>query len=174
MLICAIVSLLTVLRRKWVWLTSRASSAYPNETDMKARRKRRTNAHIVKLQIKQGKRPPLTTEEDLSESELPDESIPKAPVTNLRVAVGTALNSVEAMLNENISRKRKLGDRSTKRYGPAEVALADNLKKILSRFMENPVYAQFVDPIDPVEFPTYHSRIPNPISMKDIMAVGIL
>lgn len=58
--------------RKLIDAAPTASSAYPNETDMKARRIRRTNAHIVKLQIKQGKRPPLNQEEDLSESELPE------------------------------------------------------------------------------------------------------
>ena len=58
--------------RKMIDAPPTASSAYPNETDMAVRRKRRTNAHIVKLQIKQGKRPPLNQEEDLSESELPE------------------------------------------------------------------------------------------------------
>ncbi|KAJ3368951.1 hypothetical protein HDU91_000171 [Kappamyces sp. JEL0680] len=157
--------------RKLIDSLPTASSAYPNETDMKARRRRRTNAHIVKLQIKQGKRPPLTTEEDLSESELPDESIPKAPVTNLRVAVGTALTSVESLLPGNLKRlnpSEEGNDAVRRKIAPA-TSLAEALEKILGKFMEDPTYSAFVNPIDPAAFPAYYARISNPISMKDIM-----
>ena len=41
------------------------------EADIPARIKRRTNAHVVRLQAKQGKRPPIPEDEEISESELP-------------------------------------------------------------------------------------------------------
>lgn len=67
--------------RKMIEAPPTALSARPNETDFKVRFKRRLNAHIVKLQIKQGKRPPLNEEEDLSESELPDSSFKPQTIT---------------------------------------------------------------------------------------------
>ncbi|KAI8902055.1 hypothetical protein BC833DRAFT_9999 [Globomyces pollinis-pini] len=48
----------------------------------KPRIKRRTYAHIVRLQIKQGKKPPLPDDEELSESELPKEFLKNTGVAD--------------------------------------------------------------------------------------------
>jgi hypothetical protein len=48
------------------------------EEEKKVRIKRRTNAHVIRLQIKQGKRPPLPDDDDISESELPPSPTTKA------------------------------------------------------------------------------------------------
>lgn len=153
--------------RKLIDSPPTASSAYPNETDMKARRRRRTNAHIVKLQIKQGKKPPLNQEEDLSESELPDENIQKPPVPNLKIAVLTGqeeesfgkkrLNSLE--LNESSTQKVK---------GSPDYDLNEILGKILNRFIDDAIFSPFVLPITPEMVPDYHIRIMNPICLQQV------
>jgi hypothetical protein len=136
------------------------------ETDLKSRRKRRTNAHLVKLHIKQGKRPPLPEDEELSESELPNEG-----------HVGVAQKPLPVVLNLSNVKRKKVEEKQSfptiqlkfsKRKLSPESDLCDIFVKIILKLSNTPEYMGFVHPVSTVVVPDYLNIIKNPLCLEDM------
>ncbi|KAJ3316030.1 hypothetical protein HDV04_000239 [Boothiomyces sp. JEL0838] len=138
------------------------------DTDEKARRKRRTEAHIVKLQIKQGKRPPID-DEDLSESELPPEVVQKPLPVVLKIpllAIGEEKDKKKKRQNANeFANPPKT---VTKRRTSPECDLAELLAKLLNDLIVIPEAAPFLVPVSQFNFPDYYDIVKNPICLEQI------
>lgn len=137
------------------------------DIDIKARRSRRTHAHIVRLQIKQGKKPPLNDDEDISESELPGEIVQKPLPVMIKVPTG---------MNAPVGKKGKRGGAdaplvykvATKRRTSPECDLAEILEKIISEVIAVPEAFEFCRPVSHFNFPDYYEIVKNPLSLEQI------
>lgn len=138
------------------------------ETDLKARRKRRTNAHLVKLHIKQGKRPPLPEDEELSESELPNEGHVGIPQKPLPVVLN--LSSVKRKKAEEKQSFPTIQLKFSKRKLSPEIDLCDIFMKIISKLASTPEYMSFVLPVSTIVAPDYLNVINNPLCLEDMKA----
>ncbi|KAJ3276830.1 hypothetical protein HDV01_002885 [Terramyces sp. JEL0728] len=152
-----------------------APSTYPAiegipqaDTDEKARIKRRTDAHIVKLQIKQGKRPPID-DEDLSESELPPEAVQKPLPVVLKIP--TLVNSDEKEKKKKRQNTNEFANPPklvTKRRTSPECDLAEMLEKIVNDLIDIPEAASFLCPVSQFNVPDYYDIVKNPICLEQI------
>ena len=146
--------------RKMIDAAPTALSMYPNEVNNATRRKRRTYAHMIKLQIKQGKLPPIKAEEDLSESELPDESLKRAALpVSLKYAAPQPTKSGTDLLDMASSIEPKYKKRTFENMDapePVPVKIYTGLsqeeehakifEKIVDSLIAIPSYAPFTTP----------------------------
>jgi hypothetical protein len=141
------------------------------ETDIKARIKRRTNAHIVKLQVKQGKRQPLPEVEDISESELPNEVQKPLPVVLKIPSIATELEKSSSAKRKKLSTdslpqiQLKL---TTKRRTSPECDLSEIFEMVVSELISIPEAGSFCNPVSQFNVPDYYDIVKKPICLEQI------
>jgi hypothetical protein len=141
------------------------------EIDMKARVRRRTHAHVVRLQIKQGKRQPFKDDEDISESELPLEVDQKPLPVVLKIPNGPEKTSSRKKRGQSLTESTTpnlILRLTNKRRTSPECELSEILEKILADIIAIPEAGVFCRPVSQHHYPDYYELIKNPISLEQI------
>ena len=142
------------------------------EKDLKARIKRRTNAHVVRLKAKQGKLPPIAEDDEISESELP----PYFMLISDHGVKPLSLTLKLAPLENEGKRKRLPSDPPlptlkliARRKQSPELDLADIFESIVQKLINFPEAGTFVRPVATFQSSGYLDVVKSPIFLEQIL-----